>query len=245
MTTNYFSGEKEEYGAARGKQSSSPEQIDSRYSIAPPWVGLTIRATCPGCGLLSALSYGTACRNWLRKKKRPCGYRLPLDVSELNGPMLRKCEKHTHLPDSDFEGLISIFSSEQEYLDWGVAAAKSGDIYLDPNGDTSGWFNAFLTPSGANKFLPVYSGNQNNCFLVSGIQLPLNPRPHELHPRGNNLSPSMIFACPASGAMLERPNPNHPNTFQLYRSSGEQMPYAEWDPMQGTGFVGDTLVVRK
>ena len=237
MNNSVHSGQQITYGPSQGEQSNFSEQTPlSGFPLADSWSGLVFRGLCPGCGKDSRLSYGTACSNWLPRQNRTCGYRLPREMSDLYSKMSEKVEKHTTRPTEEFRGVRSCSPDGELYLDCRVRASISGAIYLNTD-EGNGYFASFVTPSGAIQIADVFEGSPHNSTPASGFLMPINSNLHELHGRYCNFCPNWVYVCPAQGTVIEYKNEDHPNTFQIFRS-GEQSPFAEWNPSQKTGFVG-------
>ena len=197
-------------------------------------MSLLYQLACPQCCRPTTLGIDGCCANAL-KDGGTCGYSFTwLDAATRNATQQKKEIKHSSPPATIPPGDdVSWCPSVTDYRQLQKACALTGSLYFDP-----AWSYLFLwdTPSGASPFGTLLYAHDCTFTDVSGVKLPLNSNPNDLHVHFDNYRPHFIkIADYGPNLAIKFPSYDGGNEFKIL--SGGQ-PVFTWNPATSGYYFG-------
>ena len=123
-------------------------------------------------------------------------------------------EKHTTSVGSGATGTYSWVDASGTYPFCQQAVMEQGSLHLDAS---SNYLFLWTTPSGDGPLATVLYGSAGSITTASGVVMPLNSKPQNLHHFYDNYQPYFQPIAEGTGLEIQAPDGRHPD-YQVYRS---------------------------
>ena len=184
-------------------------------------MSLLYQLQCPKCCKPTTLSLTGTCINRL-KNGAFCGYCFTwLDPNSRNSTQQNKEIKHTS-PPSIFpvKDTVSWCDSPVTYQTYQTGVALSGSIHLDPS-----WNYLFLwdMPKSSDPVGTMLYSHDCTFYDVSGVKMPLNSKPNDLHIHFDNYQSNFLKVCDYGPDLtIQFPSYNNSSEFHIL-SAGQSI----------------------
>jgi hypothetical protein len=172
---------------------------------------------CPRCRNPVALDHSGRCST-VFKGGTQCEFSLPIRYEDGNSKFRDKLEKHTTPPDSGdtgtFTGQYSWVDHSGTYPFCQQNVLDQGSLHLDQN---SNYLFLWSTPGGSGPLANVYYGSAGTVGPASGVVMPLNSKPQNLHHFYDNYQPQFKHVADGPGLAIQTPDATH-TTFRVLKS---------------------------
>jgi hypothetical protein len=172
---------------------------------------------CPRCNRPTTLSLTGTCINRL-KNRESCGYSFTwIDPETRNSTQREKEVKHSSPPSVyPVNDTVSWCDGPVTYQKYQTGIALTGSIHFD-----SKWNYLFLwdTPNGSAPVGTMLYASGCEFYDVSGVKMPLNSKPNNLHIHFDNYQSHLIKVCDYSSDLtIQFPSFGNSSEFNILSS---------------------------
>ncbi len=155
---------------------------------------------CPRCHRACTVGPLGTCQNIL-DSGRACDFEFAIEMEDGNRTYKVKYLKHTNPPAGmPADGAYSWVANSGEYAINQQHLLMSDSLYLDPKNN---YLFLWATPSGAQPIAKVIYADQGTVQSASGVIMPLNSKPQNLHHHYGNHEPYFQKISESSNLRVE------------------------------------------